>query len=178
MGWTGRFCIGLAPLAAFLPASAETAAKESVTVAASKPTVQVLPDRTVYSLSKNIQSSTSSLSDVLRNLPSIDVDIQGNVSLRGDTNVTILINGKPSPLLAGDRASALQQIPANMVDRIEIITNPSAEFHAEGSGGIINIVLKKDVEMAASGVDRINVGDQGRVIALATSRDLKTERRK
>ncbi|MDR3528237.1 MAG: TonB-dependent receptor, partial [Rhizomicrobium sp.] len=141
---------------------------ESVTVAATKPTVQVLPDRTVYSLTKNIQSSTSSLSDVLRNLPSIDVDIEGNVALRGDANVTILIDGKKSPLLAGNRADALQQIPAAMIDRIEVITNPSAEFRAEGSGGIINIILKKDKEMVAAGVVRVNLGSGGRLNASAS----------
>jgi outer membrane receptor protein involved in Fe transport len=175
MGWTTRFCIGLAPIAAsapFLTAFAETTPKESVTVAATKPTVQVLPDRTVYSLSKNIQSSTSSLSDVLRNLPSIDVDIQGNVSLHGDANVTILVDGKQSPLLAGNRADALQQIPAAMIDRIEVITNPSAEFRAEGSGGVINIVLKKDKELVASGVVRLNLGSGGR-LNLSASGNLK-----
>ena len=139
--------------------------KETVTVKAIKPSVQVLPDRTVYSLEKDIQSSTSTLSDVLRNLPSVDVDIQGNVSLRSDSNVTILIDGKQSPLLAGNRADALQQIPASMVDRIEVITNPSAEFRAEGSAGVINIILKKDKELVSSGVVRVNVGDQGRVNA-------------
>ena len=125
--------------------------------------MQILPDRTVYSLGKDIQASTSSLSDVLRNLPSVDVDIDGNVALRGDSNVTILIDGKESPLLAGNRADALQQIPAAMVDRIEVVTNPSAEFHAEGSGGVINIILKKNMELAASGVVRINIGNRGRL---------------
>lgn len=174
-----RIELGLVAAAATLtPAPAQTATpqkatanetpKESVTVKAIRPAVQVLPDRTVYSLDKNIQSSTGSLSDALRTLPSVDVDIDGNVSLRGDANVTILIDGKQSPLLAGDRASALQQIPANMVDRIEVITNPSAEFRAEGSAGIINIVLKKDKELGASGVVRVNVGDQGRVNASAS----------
>jgi len=160
-----RVGLGLVAAAAALStASAQTTppAKETVTVTAKRPAVQVLPDRTVYSLDKSIQSSTGSLSDALRTLPSVNVDIDGNVSLRGDSNVTILVDGKQSPLLAGDRASALQQIPANMVDRIEVITNPSSEFRAEGSAGIINIVLKKEVEMAASGVVRVNVGDKGR----------------
>lgn len=145
------------------PHASSAPAKETVTIQAIKPTVQVLPDRTVYSLDKNLQSAAGSLSDALRTLPSVNVDIDGNVSLRGDSNVTILVDGKESPLLAGDRASALQRIPANLVDRIEVITNPSAEFRAEGSAGIINIVLKKNVEMTASGVVRVNVGDKGRL---------------
>lgn len=143
-------------------------AKESVTVSASKPSVQVLPDRTVYSLKDTIQSTTSSLSDILRDLPSVNVDIDGNVTLRGDSNVTILIDGKPSPLLAGNRGDALQQIPASLIDHIEIITNPSAEFRAEGSAGIINIVLKKKEEPGARGVVRINVGDRGHANASAS----------
>lgn len=169
-------CLGVA-LAPLMTASAQTTAvpkttasakatetttKETVSVTAIRPSVQVLPDRTVYSLDKNIQSSTSSLSDILRNLPSIDVDIQGNVALRGDANVMVLIDGKKSPLLAGNLADALQQLPANMVERVEVITNPSAEFRAEGSAGIINIILRKDKELVSSGIVRVNVGDQGR----------------
>ncbi len=174
MSWGGRaFRIGLGIGAATAIASAqtpspktkETAPKETVTVKAARPTVQVLPDRVVYSLDKNIQSSTGSLSDVLRNLPSVNVDIDGNVTVRGDSNVTVLIDGKKSPLLAGNLADALQQIPAEMVERIEVITNPSAEFRAEGSGGIINIVLKKDKEQRASGVARVNIGNEGRINA-------------
>ena len=172
-----RTGVGLYAVSAILTsASAQTTAadtskkpvQETVTVKAIRPAVQVLPDRVVYSLDKDIQSATSSLSDVLRNLPSVDVDIQGNVSLRGDSNVTILIDGKKSPLLSGNLADALQQIPAEMVDRIEIITNPSAEFRAEGSGGIINIVLKKNMELAASGIVRVNFGNKGRLNASAS----------
>lgn len=171
------FGLGLAVAAApLVAASAQSKAKtESVTVAASRPAVQVLPDRTVYALDKNIQSATGSLSDVLRDLPSVDVDIQGNVALRGDSNVTILIDGKVSPLLAGNRADALQQIPANLVERIEVITNPSAEFRAEGSGGIINIVLRKDKELVSSGIVRVNAGSEGR-LNVSASGNLKLGR--
>ncbi len=143
-------------------AEAQKTAKETVTVTAKKPAVQVLPDRTVYNLDDNIQSSTSSLSDVLRNLPSVDVDIDGNLSLHGDTNVTVLIDGKKSPLLSGNLADALRQIPANTVERIEVITNPPAEFRAEGSAGVINIVLRKQVAPVAAGSVRVNVGNEGR----------------
>lgn len=166
MNWNTRLCrIGLGLCAALSSAHAQTATRppgETVTVNGLRPRVQVLPDRTVYSLDKNILSSVGTLSDVLRNLPSVDVDIQGNVSIRGESSVTILIDGQKSPLLAGNRADALQQIPAEMVDRIEIITNPSAEFRADGSGGIINIILRKDKSLVASGLVRVNVGDKGR----------------
>lgn len=152
------------------PQASKQTPKETVTVKASRPSVQVLPDRTVYSLDKNIQSATSTLSDVLRNIPSVNVDIEGNLSMRGDSNVTVLIDGKKSPLLAGNLADALQQIPADMVERIEVITNPSAEFRAEGSGGIINIILRKDREMPASGIVRVNVGNAGRLNASASGK--------
>ncbi|GAA0547296.1 outer membrane receptor protein involved in Fe transport [Rhizomicrobium palustre] len=185
MGWFRQLCCGGLALTFAVPALAEETAKaptkseskketakeqakETVTVAGTRPSVQVLADRTVYSLDKNIQSSTSSISDILRNLPSLDVDIDGNVSLRGDQNVTILIDGKKSPLLAGNKADALQQIPASMIERVEVITNPSAEFRAEGSAGIINIVLRKDRELVSSGIVRVNVGDRGRLNASAT----------
>jgi len=178
-GWARVFHIGLlfgGALLPFISANAQTSAstqtakaeqdqtvRETVTVKATRPAVQVLPDRTVYSLDNNILSSTGTLSDALGTIPSVDVDIDGNVALRGDGNVLILIDGKKSPLLAGNRADALQQIPADMIDRIEVITNPPAEFRAEGSAGIINIILKKNKELVASGVVRVNVGDQGRL---------------
>lgn len=155
-------------------ASAQTApageAVETVVVAAKRAAVEVQADRTVYSLDKNIQSASGSLSDVLANLPSVDVDIDGNVSLRGDGNVTILVDGKNSPLLAGSLADALRQIPADMIDRVEVITNPSAEFRSEGSGGVINIILRKDRELALSGLVRINVGNEGRVNGSASGK--------
>lgn len=164
-----HLCAAAAPL---MSACAETdkapAPRETVKVEGLKPAVQVLPDRTVYSLDKNVQGATGSLSDVLRNLPSVDVDMDGNVTLRGDANVTILIDGKTSALLAGNRGEALQQIPANLVDRIEVITSPSAEFRAEGSGGIINIVMRKEPSAPPSGIVRVNIGNQGRANASAS----------
>ena len=78
--------------------------------------------------------------DILKNIPSVEVDIEGNVSLRGTGEVMILINGRPSPLMGKNQAEALQQIPANSIERIEVITNPSARFRPDGTSGIINIV--------------------------------------
>ena len=99
-------------------------------------------DRKVYNMDKNIVNTGGTVTDVLQNIPSVNVDIDGNVALRGSQNVTILIDGKPSGLLGGDRKAILQQLPANAVDQIEIITNPSAKFDADGMGGIINIKTK------------------------------------
>jgi outer membrane receptor for ferrienterochelin and colicin len=91
-------------------------------------------------------AQSGSASDILRNVPSVEVDIDGNVSLRGSGDMQILINGRPSPLMGTNRAQALQQIPANTIERIEVITNPSAKYRPDGTAGMINIVLKKNTK--------------------------------
>ena len=101
-------------------------------------------DRKVFSVDKNIASAGGSASDVLQNIPSVDVDGEGNVSLRNNSSVEVWINGKPSGLTTENRAQVLQQMPAESIDKVEIITNPSAKFNPEGTAGIINIVLKKN----------------------------------
>ena len=102
-------------------------------------------DKRVYDMSQDVMASSSSLSEALDNVPSVQVDGEGNVSLRGNENVRILIDGKPSSLIGiSDPAQALQSLPADIVERVEVITNPSARYEAEGSAGIINIVLKKE----------------------------------
>ncbi len=108
-------------------------------------------DRKVYLPEKDIMAQTGSASEVLQNVPSVAVDADGNVSLRGSGNVTILINGKPSQLMNTNAAAALEQIPASSIERIEIITNPSAKFKPDGVAGIINIVLKKNVKLGFNG---------------------------
>lgn len=156
------FAATLPFLAVCATAQQAPTAKETVEVAGRRPAVQNLVDRQSYSIEHDLQGATGSISDVLKNLPSIEIDALGGLSLRGDPNVTILIDGKKSPLLAGSRADALEQIPADTIDRVEIITNPSAEFKAEGSGGIINIITKKTSELGYSGAIRVNVGNDGR----------------
>ena len=95
-------------------------------------------------MANDLQAQTGNIGDALRNIPSVQVDVQGNLSLRGDPSVTILVDGKPSSQFsAANQAQALQSLPANQIDRIEVITNPSAEFRADGSGGIINLITKK-----------------------------------
>jgi outer membrane receptor protein involved in Fe transport len=117
--------------------------------------VRVSADRRSYSVANDLQAATGSLSDALRNIPSVEVDVQGNLSLRGDPNVTILIDGKPSALFKGEgRADALQRLPANSIDRVEVITNPSAALNPEGSGGVINLITKKAKGVGGSGTVR------------------------
>jgi outer membrane receptor protein involved in Fe transport len=101
-------------------------------------------DKKTYSVGKNITNIGGSATDILQNIPSVNVDIDGKISLRGSENVTVLIDGKPSTLTGANRQAILQQLPANAISEIEIITNPSAKYDADGMAGIINIKTKKD----------------------------------
>jgi outer membrane cobalamin receptor len=115
-------------------------------------------DKKIYNVEKDLISTGGTASDVLRNVPSVNVDIDGKISLRGSENLTILIDGKPSSLGGGDKASLLQQLPAGSIDQIEIITNPSARYDAEGMAGIINIKTKKDKRSGVNGSITIGAG--------------------
>jgi outer membrane receptor protein involved in Fe transport len=120
-------------------------------------------DRKSYGIASDLQTTTGSISDALRNIPSIEVDPQGNVSLRGDTNVTILLDGKPSGQFKGaSAAQALEALPADSIERVEVITNPSAEFSPDGAAGIINLISKKVRKPGAAGSVRAILGNEGR----------------
>nr|MBA4139642.1 outer membrane beta-barrel protein [Segetibacter sp.] len=119
-------------------------------------------DRKVYNVSQDILAQSGSASDILKNVPSVEVDIEGQVSLRGSADVMILINGRPSPLMGKTKAEALQQLPANLIERIEVITNPSARYKPDGTSGIINIVLKKNTKGGLNGSILANAGTQDR----------------
>ena len=115
-----------------------------VTVTGQRATMKLEVDRKSFDVGQLISNAGQAASDVLDNIPSIEVDNDGNVSLRGNSSVEVWINGKASGLTSDNRAQILQQLPAESIDRVEVIDNPSAKFSAEGSAGIINIVLKKD----------------------------------
>jgi iron complex outermembrane receptor protein len=117
---------------------------EEVVVTAEKADYQNTLDKRVYNVSKNIVNTGGTASDLLQNIPSVTVDINGTVSFRGNANVTVLIDGKPSGLTGGDRQALLDQLPGSTIESIEVITNPSAKYDAEGMAGIINIITKKD----------------------------------
>ncbi|KFF01968.1 TonB-dependent receptor [Chryseobacterium luteum] len=122
-----------------------------ITAAATKP-YKVELDKKTYDPSQDIVSKGGNLQDVLSNVPSVSVDTDGTVSMRGSSNVKFLINGKPSALLGiDDGANALQSIPADQIDRIEVITNPSSKFEASGTAGILNIILKKNKKTGFNG---------------------------
>ncbi|MGN0068583.1 MAG: TonB-dependent receptor domain-containing protein [Prevotella sp.] len=129
---------------ALLHMSEDAQVLDQVTVTGQKSTMKLEVDRKSFDVTQLISNSGQAASDVLDNIPSVEVDNDGNVSLRGNTSVEVWINGKASGLTSDNRAQILQQLPAESIERIEVIDNPSAKFSAEGSAGIINIVLKKD----------------------------------
>lgn len=141
---------------------------DEVKVTSKKAMLNTSIDRKVYNTAQDIMAQSGSASDILRNVPSVEVDIEGNVSLRGSGDMMILINGRPSPLMGKNKAEVLQQIPANTIERIEVITNPSAKFRPDGSSGIINIVLKKNTKAGFNGNVTGNIGNKERANGSAT----------
>ncbi len=117
---------------------------QEVEVVAQGTTMRFELDRKVFSVDQNIASAGGAATDVLENIPSVEVDNEGNISLRNNENVEVWINGKPSGLTAENRAQILQQLPADNIEEIEIITNPSAKYSPEGTAGVINLVMKKN----------------------------------
>ncbi len=128
---------------------------DEVEVVADRQSVDFQIDKKVVSVGKQMTSASLSAVEVLENVPSIKVDIDGNVSLRGSTGITVLIDGKPTVLDASD---ALRQIPASTIENIEIITNPSAKYQPDGTGGIINIITKKNRLQGVQGLVNVKVG--------------------
>lgn len=135
----------------------ENALKE-VSVVGEKNMFQMDIDKKVFNVDKNITSTGGSALDVLQNVPSVSVDASGGVSLRGKSNVNILIDGRPATLMGGDINSALQSLPASSIDNIAIITNPSAKYDAEGQAGIINIITKVNKSNGLSGTATLGAG--------------------
>jgi outer membrane receptor protein involved in Fe transport len=131
---------------------------QEVVVQAEKSSMQLSLDKKIFNVGKDLANAGGSASDILTNIPSVSVDPEGNVKLRGSDNVRILIDGKPSGLVSFKGGSGLQQLQASMIDRVEIITNPSARYEAEGMAGVINIVLKKDKRQGFNGSFEVTTG--------------------
>ncbi|MEZ4811092.1 MAG: TonB-dependent receptor [Allomuricauda sp.] len=131
---------------------------ESVEVVGEKTTVEVRLDKKIYNIGKDITTSGGNVSDALNNIPSVSVDVEGVISLRGNENVRILINGKPSALAGFGSTDALRQLPADAIEKVEVITSPSARYDAEGTAGILNIVLKKEKTLGLNGSINTTIG--------------------
>jgi outer membrane receptor protein involved in Fe transport len=131
-----------------------------VNVTAKKAPIQLGIDKKVFSVDQSLVSEGGSASDLLTNVPSVQIDVDGNVSLRGSTGVKVLIDGKPSVIAGGDIASILASIPASSIETVEVITNPSSKYDAEGNSGIINIVLKRNSKLGFNGNVALAAGNR------------------
>jgi outer membrane receptor protein involved in Fe transport len=143
--------------------AAAAVALEGLTVTAERREASLAPDRNTYSLRDMPAAAGGNAVDALRNVPSVEVDIDGKVSLRGNENVVVQINGRPSPMRGEQLGAFLAQLPANMVDRVEVIPNPSAKFDPEGMAGIVNVVLRQNTELGLSGGVTAGGGSTGQV---------------
>jgi len=131
-----------------------------VSITAKKAPIQLGIDKKVFAVDQSLVSEGGSASDLLTNVPSVQVDVDGNVSLRGSSGVRVLIDGKPSLIAGGDIASILQSIPASSIESVEVITNPSSKYDAEGNSGVINIILKRNTKLGLNGNVALTAGNR------------------
>jgi outer membrane receptor protein involved in Fe transport len=136
----------------------DVASLEEVTVTAERTTVEIKLDKKIYNVGKDLTVRGGTVSDVLDNVPSVSVDVEGNVALRGNDDVRILINGKPSGLVGLNSTDALRQLPAESIEKVEVITSPSARYDAEGTAGILNIILRRSKLQGLNGAVTVNGG--------------------
>src|SRR5690606_31718481 len=127
------------------------ASLDEVVVRAETTEVEVRLDKKIYNIGKDLTTAGGTVSDALNNVPSVTVDLDGAISLRGNQNVRILINGKPSAMAGFGSTDVLAQLPAEAIERVEVITSPSARYDAEGSAGILNIILRKEKTLGFNG---------------------------
>ncbi len=131
---------------------------DEIEVTAERAAIEFGLDRKVFNVEQDMASSGGTAEDLLRNIPSVTVDLDGNISLRGSSNIRILINGKPSALTGLDRQGFLQQLAAGTIESIEVLTNPSAKYDPEGMGGIINIITKQQNKQGFNIQTSVNIG--------------------
>lgn len=136
----------------------DAASLDEVVVRAETTEVQVRLDKKIYNIGKDLTAGGATVSDALNNVPSVTVDVDGTIALRGNENVKILINGKPSAIAGFGSTDALRQLPAEAIERVEVITSPSARYDAEGTAGILNIILKKEKTLGLNGSLSTSIG--------------------
>lgn len=141
-----------------IPLATSVSQLDEVVVQAEKSSMELSLDKKVFNVGKDLANAGGTANDILMNIPSVSVDPEGGVKLRGSDNVRILIDGKPSGLVSFKGGSGLQQLQASMIERVEVITNPSARYEAEGMAGIINIVLKKERNQGFNGSFEVITG--------------------
>ncbi|MDV7188397.1 outer membrane beta-barrel family protein [Lutibacter sp. TH_r2] len=141
-----------------IPLEINAESLNEIEIIAEKSTVEIRLDKKIYNVGKDMTVKGGSASDVLDNVPSVTVDVEGNVSLRGNDNVRILVNGKPSGLVGLSGTDALRQLPADAIEKVEVITSPSARYDAEGTAGILNIVLRKGKATGFNGSISTSIG--------------------
>ncbi|PKP25574.1 MAG: TonB-dependent receptor [Bacteroidetes bacterium HGW-Bacteroidetes-2] len=131
---------------------------DEIIIRAETTEVQVRLDKKIYNIGKDLTTRGATVGDALSNVPSVTVDVEGGISLRGNENVRILINGRPSAIAGFGDTNALTQLPAEAIDRVEVITSPSSRYDAEGTAGILNIILKKEKTLGINGSVAFNLG--------------------
>jgi len=141
-----------------IPLNLDVSMLDEVEVRAERTQVEIRLDKKIYNVGQDITVKGGNVSDVLANIPSIDVDFDGNISLRGNNNVRILINGKPSGLVGLSGPQGLRSLPSESIEKVEVITSPSARYSAEGTAGILNIILKKQSLLGFNGNFNVNLG--------------------
>lgn len=132
---------------------------DAVEIIAEKTTVEIKLDKKVYNIGSDLTTAGGTVSDALNNVPSVAVDIEGGISLRGNENVRILINGKPSALAGFGDSNVLGQLPADAIERVEVITSPSARYDAAGTAGILNIILRQKETLGFNGSVNVTAGN-------------------
>ncbi|HYH80239.1 MAG TPA: TonB-dependent receptor, partial [Longimicrobium sp.] len=142
--------------------TAGAVALQGITATTERSAVVTAPDRTVVNVRDLPSATGGNATDVLRSVPGVDVDGDGKVSVRGNENVAVQINGRPAPMRGDALTNFLKQLPSNMVDRVEVVPNPSAKYDPDGMGGILNIVLKQNTDLGTSGGMQVGGGTGGR----------------
>lgn len=155
--------------------SEDLAALDEVEVIAEKTTVEIKLDKKIYNIGKDLTTAGGTVSDALNNVPSVSVDVEGAISLRGNENVKILINGKPSAMAGFSDSNIFSQLPASAIERVEVITSPSARYDAEGTAGILNIILRQKETLGFNGSFNLTLGNPDN-LGLSANLNYRTEK--